>query len=141
MGMQLTAPELASIEAEVSVWASVLFEPGDIVEVRCLAPKQQADSLGHYRFAAYGTSRLHGIYPWIEARNLATLVRPLAHVNAPEGVPTVWDLQPKAATPDEPARRTVVSPSRRRSSVSRRRSCLCPRWSCAPGTASTATGG
>ena len=110
MGLHLTAGELMNCQAEVSTWASVLFEPADIVEVRCLPPKHITESLNRYRFAGYSTSRQNGIYPWIEARDLATLVRPLSQMNSSKGVPSLWEMKAKAPTPDEPARRIIVCP-------------------------------
>jgi hypothetical protein len=45
---------LASREQESGTWTSVLFEPTDIVEVRCLPPKHATDSLNRYKFSVYG---------------------------------------------------------------------------------------
>src|SRR5262245_41563486 len=110
MDLHLTTDEPTTTEAEVSTWASILFEPADIVEVRCLPPKHVTESLNHYSFAWYSTSRLHGIDHWIEACDLAKLVEPLSRMNSPKGVQSLWELKAKAPASDEPARRIIVCP-------------------------------
>lgn len=78
------------------VWADVLFEPSDILEVRCIPPKSLIAMNHPRRFMWRLFWRMHGPYPWVHVRNIQTVIDDLRVVNAEGGV-TCWGLYDERA--------------------------------------------
>lgn len=74
-------------------WASILFEPGDVVEFRPIPPRDVRDKMLPRIFMKATTTRQHGIYPWTFANEVNVFVNKLRQLN--QGVATWWGLPGK----------------------------------------------
>jgi hypothetical protein len=69
-------------------WRDVLFEPGDVVEIRCLPPRAVVESQKPLRCLHWRTTSRHGVERWIFAVEVEEIVNGLAAINA--GATTWW---------------------------------------------------
>ena len=82
-------PQGSTCDSEADTWASVLFEPTDVLEIRCLPSKGMAADLSPFKFTWNRTARTCELDPWIQASELGSLVSHLETING-EGIPTFW---------------------------------------------------
>ena len=80
---------IAAEPHEAETWTSILFEPSDILEIRCLPPKEMAADLSPLKFTWSRTARTCELDPWIRASQLGSLVNRFETFNV-EGVRTCW---------------------------------------------------
>jgi len=74
-------------------WASILFEPWDIVEFRPIPPRDVRDKMLPRIFMKATTTRQHSIYPWTFAYEVNVVVNKLSLLN--HGDATWWGLPGK----------------------------------------------
>ena len=58
-------PQGSSDDSDAERWASILFEPTDILEIRCLPSKEMAADLSPLKFTWSRTARTCELDPWI----------------------------------------------------------------------------
>ncbi len=71
-------------------WASVLFEPGDVVEFRLIPPRDVADEMLPRKFLQRTTTEQHGVFRWTFANEVNVVVNKLSQLN--QGDATWWGL-------------------------------------------------
>jgi hypothetical protein len=71
-------------------WATILFEPGDVVEFRLRPPRETEQQMQPRQFLKSTTTRQHGIYPWTFANEVGVIVNKLSQLN--QGDATWWGL-------------------------------------------------
>jgi hypothetical protein len=71
-------------------WADILFEPGDVIEVRFLPARVTTAGLQPRQFMQTKTAVQHGIYRWPFAFEIDCIVDKLAELN--QGTATWWGL-------------------------------------------------
>ena len=76
-------------------WAQVLFEPGDVVEVRFLPPRSVSEGVRPRQFMIAKTAIQHRVYRWAFADEIDLLVNKLSELN--RGSATWWGLWDKSA--------------------------------------------
>ena len=67
-------PQGSSDNSDAERWTSILFEPTDILEIRCLPSKEMAADLSPLKFMWGRTARTCELDPWIRASQLGSLV-------------------------------------------------------------------
>ena len=83
-------PQGSSHDSEAERWATILFEPTDVLEIRCFPSKRDGGRPIALRSSLWGrTARTCELDPWIRASELGSLVSHLETMNG-EGVPTFW---------------------------------------------------
>lgn len=67
-------------------WRDALFEPGDVVEIRCLPPRTINNSPRQFMWRK--TAYQHGVHPWLFSEEIEVVVNKLTDLN--EGAATWW---------------------------------------------------
>lgn len=76
-------------------WIEVLFDPGDVIELRCLPSKQLAANKLPVEFRSHKTYRQHQFHPFVFSGEIEAVVNRLADFN--RGTATWWGVwHPKA---------------------------------------------
>lgn len=84
---------LVSTTDEVRNWAACLFEPDDIVELRCLPSKQLVQEQRPRKYLWGRTRQRHGLSGWNKAGELHLQTDDLARMNDADGVLTFWGVK------------------------------------------------
>ena len=69
-------------------WASILFDPGDVVEFRLLPPRKVADEMRPKKCLQRRTTKRNSVYPWTFAYEVNVVINKLADLN--RGQKTWW---------------------------------------------------
>ena len=72
-------------------WRDVLFDPGDVAELRCLPPRDVADANAPLRFMSSKTAIRNRLFRWEFAEDIEFSVNTLAEMNT--GVATWWGVR------------------------------------------------
>ncbi len=86
------APSRAArpVTDEPGRWRDVLFESGDVVEIRCVPARAVADFRHPLQFMWWKTAMRHDLYPWVFSDEIEVAVNTLAGMNT--GVATWWGI-------------------------------------------------
>lgn len=80
----------SAINCHPQLWAGLLFEPDDLLEIRCIPPKQIIVSQAPARFAWKQLCRQHTFNPWVRAGEVQQITSALKRFNHVDGVETSW---------------------------------------------------
>ena len=73
-------------------WASALFEPDDLLELRCFPSRQMTTQQEPLKFLPLSTRKRYKLYPWIAASRIQDVVNKLLLFNSAAGIVTDWGL-------------------------------------------------
>ena len=84
-----------SLNEHPLVWAATLFEPDDLLEIRCIPPKQIQEEQRPRWFLWRTLCRETGFVPWVQAGNIHTAIESLRMFNHLDGVTIPWNIKRK----------------------------------------------
>jgi RepB DNA-primase from phage plasmid/Primase C terminal 1 (PriCT-1) len=82
-------PHCSTNNSDAERWATTLFEPTDILEIRCLPSKEMAADLSPLEFTWKQTFQRDRFDPWVRAGEITTLIDRLREFNS-AGITTYW---------------------------------------------------
>jgi Primase C terminal 1 (PriCT-1) len=82
-------PQCSKENSEAETWAKTLFEPTDILEIRCFPSKKMSAGQSPFKFTWKQTFQRNRFHPWVQAGEIATLIDRLREFNS-AGITTYW---------------------------------------------------
>jgi hypothetical protein len=75
---------------QAAQWTTQLFEPTDILEIRCFPSKTLIEKHAPSKYRWDRTRNYHDVVPWLRASKIETILPILKSFNSETGVATIW---------------------------------------------------